>query len=795
MHTYVFLFYNGTNQTYNPVNIRILVVMVASLFSIEAFCQHIHGVVQDEQGKHLSYMNVAVKNAQDTTLVSYAVSDENGSFQITTDWHQCILDIEGIGFRAKRIAINDSTSTDINLGFLTMEKRDNDLDEVVVLGNRKVTFKNGEYKMSVSGTSLEKQRDIFSVLSFLPFVITNNQSISILGKGKILIMLDGREITDMSEITNLKPSRIKEVSVMPHASSMYDSECDAVIKIKTVYDIKDYLTSQVTHNSIFARGYSNSQTANINYKRGKWNNFVSYTFKHLASKEAATNTYWIWDAENQNLLGKNMSANRANNKSNENNLILSSIYTFDAKNSLRLQYILGANNTMNDMKVSESSLFQNESQTSLDTEQRNHNTGIAHNIILNYVHTTNSSTFAVNGGFIHSSSDEDNNVMQGNQPYAKIGGQNKYNVYTLKVDYDKTFSEACRLQLGTKYSYIDNKGYSFSEYDTQSDNSYNDHTHLQDGVLAVYASLSGQVKKLYYEGGLRGEYASSRYDDHVTTPIKRDQFKVFPSMTLVYPVSSSLTLCGGYVMRGIRPTYSELSPLQRYVNAHLYEQGNPTLEHMISHNPYLTLIIKNKVSVEINFYHKANLAMYTFEQKSVDNNIMVNKPINVNVNYWDLRASYSDKFGLYRFAYNAGFHYDLTRIPYQNGRGISNKPSLTTSLVNQFDLTDHLMLFCNLDMSSSYTSLGSKVNGAYNVTLGAYATFFKDKRLTLIVSGNDLFKKSAPNNGSYHFNVQSARTFDTDNRNLSVTLRYNINRYNTTFNKNDSNSDEQLRIK
>ena len=229
-----------------------------------------------------------------------------------------------------------------------------------------------------------------------------------------------------------------------------------------------------------------------------------------------------------------------------------------------------------------------------------------------------------------------------------------------------------------------------------------------------------------------------------------------------------------------------------YINAHLYEQGNASLSHMISHNPYLTLVYKNKISLDFNYYHKHDYTMYVF-QSSMEDNIIVNRPININVDYLDFRASYSDKFGLFRFAYNGNFHYDMTRLPFL---GVKNKKKamFAGNFVNQFDVTNHVMLFCNLNIASAYKSLGSSFKAVYGLTLGTYMTFFKDRRLTLIISGNDLFRKSLPNNSTYIYNIESSRTLSPDSRNVTISLRYNINNFKMSFKKNNSNDEEESRI-
>ncbi len=775
---------------------RTFIIILLLRVSIPVFSQQVHGIIQNKNGERLPSMTVALKDGLDSTFVAGTISKDDGVFEIAYVMNdkKYILEFSGLGYQTKWISV-DSIAAGCNSVVVTLEQDSRELNEVMVVGKRKVVYRNGEYKLTVSGTSLEKQPNIYSVLSFLPFVTTNNESISIMGKGNILIMLNGREVRTMSEISRLSPSQIKELTVVPHASSVYGANYDAVIKIKTVSDIKEHLSSQFRHTSAFAQDYSNSQTIDINFKKGNWNCFGSYTFKHLASVETATNKYTIYDTDNQDVLGNNNSTNKTGSISNNHNLILSSCYSLNKNNSIELQYIFDTNGIANNTDVTEASSFLNKDEVALNTNQNNSNNNTTHDILLKYMHSGKSYSLTINGGYINSVSRVDNDITEGTAPYAYIEGKNRYNVYTFNADYTKQLSPACRIQLGTKHSYIANNGFSFAKYDAQQGLSYDNSTRLRDGVSAIYASVSGQVKKLYYEGSVRGEYALIRYEDNIATPIKRTDFNVFPSFAFTYSATPSFVVSGGYVMKGLRPSFSEISPLIRYVNSHLYEQGTPSLQHTVSHNPYLTMIFRSKISVDINYFHRTNFAMYVFGQMSATSNILVNKPINIDVNYWNIRASYSDKLGIYRFAYNGEIHFDQTKILFLNNSGLSNKARFSASLVNQFDITGNLMLFCNLDLSSSYTSLGSKFSDAYNVALGAYATFFKDKRLTVIISGNDLLRRAVPDNSSYHYNIESARTFRPDNRNLMVSLRYNLNSYRASFKKNNANTDEHLRIK
>lgn len=753
--------------------------------------QNYYGLLKNKQGENLSYISVVLKSCKDSSFVSGTVSDENGHFMIKSPHHKCYLLLSGIGYNNYKISLEKQQSDSVNLGTIILEPNEKMLKEVVVTGKRRVVYKNGEYKITVSGSSLEKQPDVYSVLSFLPFVTVNEDRISMIGKGKILILINGREVSNSLELNSLKPSQIKDISVEPHASSAYGSEYDAVIKIKTVKELKDYVSSQIKHKSIFARRYSDSQTADVNIKNGKWKSYISYTFKDSRSKESATNKYNIYQQNSKEVITNNVSENNEIGHFAQHGIIFNTSFAPTQNNVFDIQYMLEVNKTSNISNDIESSTVKHQT-TEIVTVQDDKDKNITHNVEAKYLHTMQKSNLDINLGYINSLAKDDNSVKLTTSPYTDIYGRNRYEVYTLKLDYNQTLCHILQLQTGMKHSYIINNGYSISNNEEEKYD-YNNKTKLKDYVGALYANLSSQFKHLYFNGGVRFEYSSNRDKEYDSNILQKKCLNVFPALEVEYQISPSFIVSMGYETKGYRPKFQDISPLMRYINAHLYEQGNVSLTHMISNNLYLSFVYKNKISVDLNYYHKHDYPLYVFQTSSMGDNIIVNKPINTNVDYFDLRASYSDKFGLFRFAYNGNFHYDITKLPFL-GEKNKNKALFAGNFVNQFDITNHVMLFCNINIASAYKSLGSSFQAAYGLTVGTYMTFCKNKRLTLIISGNDLLRKSTPNNNTYLYNIESCRTLSPDSRNVSITLRYNINKFKMSFKKNNSNGEEESRI-
>ena len=159
-----------------------------------------------------------------------------------------------------------------------------------------------------------------------------------------------------------------------------------------------------------------------------------------------------------------------------------------------------------------------------------------------------------------------------------------------------------------------------------------------------------------------------------------------------------------------------------------------------------------------------------------------------------MATSYSDKWGIYRFSYNGAIMYDVTKLPYLGKKDSNLHPRFTLSTVNQFDVCKQTMLFCNCNVSSKDQSLGTQMKPTYDLTLGILKTFFKDNRLQVIISANDILHKALPNSTTNINHVRSQKILDPDSRNITVSIKYNLNSFRNMFQKNKANAEELNRI-
>lgn len=775
-------------------SIIILCLFLGITHSIHA--QSLSGTVTDKDNEYLSYINVVLYQAKDSLFVTGVVSNSKGGFTINNikqGYYR--LAISGIGYQTYQTELHVQDNQSLDMGKIVLTQQNITLNEIIVTAKQNpLSVDQGKFKLNVSKSGLKEQASSFDVLSFLPGVMLSNNDISVIGKGKPLILLNGREIRSLAELEVLHPNQIKEVSIDNHPSAQYSSQYNSVILITTIGALKDYVSSQLFHTSTFSRKYSDREGANINILHKKWAHYLSYQIKDYRAKEMAVNKYQLYDDSSHELTSDNRSDNQGTGHSATHNIIMSSSYKFNDKNNINLQYSLDINNTNNRANTDEVTSLTDQTITHI-TSQKIKNKSQLHNIEAMFVHKgEKDESLSLSGGYIYSKDHLSNLVNTDKTLFNNIDGANNYNIATLKADYKRNIFGDYELQMGGKFVNTRNSGNSNSSNPTDNSVFYNNKTLLKDGTLAGYLTLDHQFNNLHMTAGIRGEYLNSNYSQNGENLYRRKDFTLYPSVEFIYTFNPNFILLGGYESKSGNPSFSQLSPIIRYINAMLYEKGNPELKLMNSHNIYLTFILNNKLTIEANYYNKKNFSMYVFQTNPQVDGSLVNSPININSTYYTLSTSYSDKWGIYRFAYNAAFLYDVTRLTFLEEKNNSFLPRITLSTVNQFDVYKQTMLFCNFNISSKYRSLGTEMKPSYALTLGLTKNFFKDNRLQVTIAANDILHKAIANSTTNINNIRSQRLLNQDSRNATISVVYNLNNFKNVFKKDNGNLEEINRI-
>lgn len=770
---------------------RIFSIILAFIQIISINAASYRGLVIDSNKEPIPFAYVSALSVDSITVLS-TLANENGMFYIDSiPKNATLLRISMMGYGTITHPISIKNNTNVIKQFI-LKETSTTLKEITVSAKRKpLKIKDGIFSLDVQNSQLSKQPGILDILGFLPGVLNLGNNISVIGGGKTLYVLNGIEIKSLDRIKSLQPNQIKDVSLNIHPSAKYGSEYSSVILINTISRLSDYSSAQVEHTSSLGRRYNNNECVYLNFSKQKWDNYFSYNFNDEKNRNIATNIYDVYNTQDLSVRN-NKSINSENRHGYTHNLMEGLSLRPSNKLLFNLQYNLIINTNKFATTAEESTISKNIKSL---TNQAIDRYSIQHNIdLVGEYMFSNNSRLSLSAGYLYNRSSSNNDIFHNSTNPENIAGKDHFNSFSLKADYSMNLPKGYSLGTGISFSYIKNTGNSIYEHTTSHNKYFDDNSNLKDNNAAIYLNLKKQFNKLYTSVGFRGELFNSNYKINESGCYKEERFNIFPNITLQYPLTNNVTLIGSFTSKSSRPSFRDLSPLYKYINSYLMEQGNPLLKQANIYTTSFAMILKNKFVAQARYIRNNNAIMWSFNTMEDNSNILVNSPSNVNYNLWLFNLSYSDAFGIYRFNYETSLKYIPTAIPYLD-KNAPVKPQLSLYLVNQFVITPKTLLSVNINLTSESSFLGLDQKAACDLSFWIKQSFFKDNRLQLILKGNNLLHKATPKSYIKINNVCASSVPDFDNRTVSLTIRYIFNGFQNIFNRKNTNIDNESRIR
>ena len=176
-----------------------LLVGTMLLLSIGSFSQtktfEISGqLISEEKKEPLESATVYLQRVQDSSLVTYTISDKQGDFFLNdkTGDKKLNLYISYVGYKTyfKTISI---TKEKINLGEISLTEDDNVLDEVLIKSQAPVTVKTDTLEFNVASFKTKKDANVEDLLKELPGVEVDSEGkITVNGKPVNKILVNGK---------------------------------------------------------------------------------------------------------------------------------------------------------------------------------------------------------------------------------------------------------------------------------------------------------------------------------------------------------------------------------------------------------------------------------------------------------------------------------------------------------------------------------------------------------------------------------------------------------------------------
>ena len=770
------------------------------------------GKVVDEKGEPVAYANVAVISKADSTVVCGAVTGEDGTFNIVTRESDGIMMVAMLGYQTVYVVPVDGM-------VITLRDDLAMLQGAVATAVMPKTKLTGEgLQTSVRGSVLENVGSAKDVLAKTPGVIKSSNGIEVIGKGAPLVYINGRRVTDATELDRLQSNEIQSIEVITNPGAQYDATVRSVVRIKTIRRQGEgfgfNFNASDAQSLRWSKGNDPFGSVSANYRTGGVDVFGGLTYAGNTSRQlsvAEATSYFVkngkvnelrnvgdidaqyfggsvygnagvnWQLADNHFLGGKVEWARTA-RYDVNNLTTSDVF----ENGTRVDnlttrshdvlgektpYDLGANVYYNGV-VGE--------KMGVDVNLDYYGTEIATQS------TSVEASAVVDDATIKSLRDNDSRMYA-----AKAVVSYPVWVGQLQAGTEETFTRR------TDVYQISGVAIPPSSAEVKEDN------------YAGFASYGLMLPKVgMINAGVRYEYVHYAYEDALTPAnnLSRDYGNWFPTVSYA-GVAGPVQLMLNYSAKTRRPNYSLLSGAIMYNSKYIWQSGNAQLQPEISHNIGLTAIWK-WVTFMVN-YTRTDDAMMTWSipyvRPGVPDGVVLVKPRNIDSPFRLMTAfvNLTPTIGPWTLNYTVGAMPQWLTLTMDDPRAADGKRTVSfndkvcfvAQLFNTLTLKGGWQLeLGGLVQTKGYSQNLYMKSNYVDVTAAVQKTLLKDGSLILRVEGADLLNMAHmdvdTDFGSHYIN----QTNLMDTQKVKLSVRYSFNTTQSKYRGTGAGSDARSRM-
>ncbi|HDP55103.1 MAG TPA: TonB-dependent receptor [Bacteroidetes bacterium] len=569
----------------------------------------------------VEYANIALYRFIDSTLVTGGITNEEGEFSIEKiPMGKYFGEVKFIGYGATSISpfLVNPKNLDVNLGDIALNPASENLDAVVVTGQKQMLTHNLDKKVfnvdkdinAEGGTALEIMQNIPSV------EVDMEGNVSLRGSQNVTILVDGRPSTYTS-IDEIPASIIETVEVITNPSARYDPDgLSGIINIvlKKKRDPGYHGMVMLTAGT----GDKYNGTVNFNYRQNGVNIFTNVSFRSFRMTGRTLSDRFTWSSESSSELFQEQDFRR-----NGSFINFRGGADFFINNRNTLTFTGGYNSRdFNIWDITETNFYSTTDEFNEEYFRRNNGImdGAGYNLALNYklAGKQQGQELTADAYFYAMDGNNGSNLLQWDIPTGienfseKSASNFLANALVVQTDFVQPVGNGGRLETGLKAMVrVQDEDYAYSVFDNSEEWVFDPlrsntfaYNEQQYSAYAIYSNTFGEGK-FSYQGGLRVEQSFTFAEQKANNyePTKRDFLEFFPSAHIKWDINEKNSAQVAYSRRISRPHTRMLNPFIDYSDPLNLSMGNPML------NPEFTN------SFEISYYYnlpktKVNATVY-----------------------------------------------------------------------------------------------------------------------------------------------------------------------------------------
>ena len=787
------------------VSKRLFALTTALMVTMLTFAktQDIGGKVVDAQGNPMPYVNVVLLSLPDSAFVQGAVTDDQGIYKIATIQNEGLLKFSSVGYVTQYAKAVDGLT-------IQLEEDSQILGEVVVKGTLPKTKLTGEgLQTNIKGSVLENVGTADDVLAKTPGLIKGPNGLEVIGKGSPLIYINGRKVTDNSELSRLQSNEIQSVEVITNPGAQYDATVRSVVRIRTIrrqgegfgfnFNASDAQSLQ------WNKGNDPSGAFDMNYRTGGVDLFGGINYFKGSSRQISDiekNTYAKhqieddahlfqehfeegiysnegvnWQIDDKHFVGGKLEWGRQLSRKSDMGIddtvyedgVLIDKLTTRSKDRVgdKTPYYLGANMYYN------GTIGQ---KLGVDVNLDYYGTAIS----------TKSVTKEM------SSMTHDAEITS--QSY------NEGHMYAAKAIVTYPIWKG-QLQVGTEESFSRRKdNYSITGIEIPASKA-----EVKEDIYAGFGNYGFYLPKVgQISAGIRYEKVHYTFED-VLSPkydLTRNYSNWFPTVSFAGKVGNTQLMIN-YSAKTRRPSYSQLSSAINYDNRYLLQSGNAQLQPELIHNISATAVWKF-LTFMVN-YSRTNDPIMVWSSPYNDEGVVLVKPRNIETPFRLLvvYGMINHTIGPWTMNYTLGLQKQWLTINAPDPRSTSSiratkfndRPMGVFQLNNTLKLKGNWQLeLGGLMQTKGYTQNIYMRDVYFNLTAAVQKTLLKDNSLVLRLEGSDLTHTAKTNVDTDFGNHTIRQNNMMDTQKVKFSIRYSFNTAQSKYRGTGAGADQKARM-
>ena len=574
-------------------------IFIFFLITLASFGQSgqivLSGIITDaESSEPLPYATVSVYN-RNGDLADGGIADENGVFKLNLPPNDYSLNFEYIGFESVTIDIKPYPNN-INIGTVKLISSFDSLEGVDVVGqSAEVEIRLDKRVYNVSKNNLIRGGTVSDVLENVPSVSVDiDGNIELRGNNNVRILVDGKPsgligLGGIDALTRLPAESIEKVEVITSPSARYQAE--GTTGIINIILAKRFLKGL---NGVFnlsaGRNDTYSGSANLNYRKGKFNFFTNSGYSDRTNKGRAVQDNVYTDPLES--VERYVEERQFNRRRQGLNVNIGLDYQMTEKTSLTMSYLTNERDG-DDSTINEQSQYQidgvlvtNRYEKEIDREDSNQ-------FSVDFEHQFNKQGHKLTATFQTEKNDETetsdiNSFFENGQPSddSEINRTVENQERNLaQLDYVFPIDKNTQFEAG--YRGTDNKRKIDFEVQIidENDNATVDENlsnvlDFEQEVHALYSQYGKKFNTFSFLAGLRFENTRIFVEQlDSSSPLNNKIYNdYFPTLNLGWEISPTASITLGYNRRISRPNAWTLNPFQSRSSKTSYFQGNPKLD-------------------------------------------------------------------------------------------------------------------------------------------------------------------------------------------------------------------------